>query len=207
MIVKWSFAVARVALSLLIVSILTIGAGATSLWDDAFSRPYADHRASQVGDIVTVIIRESASGSQSSSQDASSGKSLELTLQTFLSQLAMIFGTNVPDIGNLTSGVETSSASAGNTGQRGELVGRITAVITDISPNGVMTLEGSKSIEVNGEVQTLTVTGKARIRDVSVSNTVESIHLADVLISFNGTAPVVEEEKPGLIRRFFGWLF
>lgn len=195
------------AMTLVFAAVFSINTAATSLWTDAAARPYGDHRASKVGDVVTVIIRESASGSQSSSMNANSEQSLELTLRTFISQLATLLGTSVPDVGNLTTGTSTSQSASGRTGQSGELIGRITAVVKEIGPNGVMTLEGSKSIEINGEVQTLVITGKVRPRDITADNTVDSIYLADVHISFNGSGPISEEHKPGLITRFLMWLF
>ena len=139
-----------VAAVFVLVTACSLNAAATSLWTDAAARPYGDHRASQVGDVVTVIIRESASGSQSSSMNTNSESALELTLQTFISQLAAVLGTSVPDVGNLTTGTGTSQSASGRTGQSGELIGRITAVVKEVSPNGILTIEGSKSIEING---------------------------------------------------------
>jgi flagellar basal body L-ring protein FlgH len=57
---------------------------------------------------------------------------------------------------------------------------------------------------VNGQNQTLHITGFVRPEDIDSSDTVLSSHVANVQASFDGN---FQEKRVGLIRKILNWLF
>jgi flagellar L-ring protein precursor FlgH len=68
----------------------------------------------------------------------------------------------------------------------------------------VLQIAGDQRMVVNGETQTLHITGYVRPEDIDSSDTVLSSRVANVEGSFNGN---FQQQKVGLIRRILNWLF
>ena len=59
---------------------------------------------------------------------------------------------------------------------------KIACTVVDIRPNGVLVIEGRRSIRNNEEVWDLSLTGSVRPEDVLTNNTVLSENIADLRI-------------------------
>jgi flagellar L-ring protein precursor FlgH len=85
---------------------------------------------------------------------------------------------------------------------------KISAIVKQVLPNGNLVLEGTRQITVNDDVQTITVTGIVRPKDVGANNSVLSIYLADAQIKYVGDGPTAQ--RPGIITRIlqtpFHWV-
>ncbi|MBN1968126.1 MAG: flagellar basal body L-ring protein FlgH [Candidatus Delongbacteria bacterium] len=161
---------------------------------------FSDHRARKVGDIVTVMINESSSASNEAKTTTSSSAAIKLAGQ----------GTGpldfIPQVG-LDGSNSNSSSGSGKTERKGKVVAVVTAKIVDILPNGNILLEGNRVIEVNGEKQITTVSGMIRPQDIDDENVVLSTQIAGLEVNYTGSGAVADAEEPGIISRFFGWLF
>ncbi|MFC1618631.1 flagellar basal body L-ring protein FlgH [Candidatus Neomarinimicrobiota bacterium] len=140
---------------------------------------YADRKARNLGDVVTVLITETANASRQSKVQRSDDNSVNAQgdIQGNLLQFLPIFG--------LKSNLQTDSDSREGTAQKDLLIGKITAVITEVTDNGTFKITGSKVINVNGERNLLTVKGTVRPRDIRTDNTVYSYHIADSRIYYS----------------------
>lgn len=161
---------------------------------------YTDYKAMQLGDIVTILIVESTSGQQQSNANASSGSSLK---------------ANGSLSGNLTSVLPVLGASAGyesdvngkaGAAQKDVLTGKLTAVVTQIDPNGNLQLQGQRELEVNGEKYILKVNGLARQKDITSDNIVFSYNLANVGITYKKAGISNKLGKPGWMAKWTSWL-
>ncbi len=161
---------------------------------------YTDIKAHDIGDIVTILIVEATSGSQSSDANSSDKSSLSAN--------GSITGTltSVLPILGASSKFESGNSARAGTAQKDVLTGKITAVVTGLMRNGNLVLEGTRHLEVNGESYVLTVKGVALPKDISADNLIFSYNVANVAISYKKSGFLNKLGKPGLIARWTTWI-
>jgi flagellar L-ring protein FlgH len=176
-------------------------AAADSLWKDSNPGLYADRCARKVGDLLTVLIVESVSGSN----DASAALSKENKYN----------GNGAPGIGlfGLLKAFNTSATSkneftgSGKNDVNSKLTARLTVKVTKVEPNGIMSVEGSRMVGVNHDQEELVLTAQVRPEDVKGDNTVLSTYLADANIAYRGHGPNTQSARPGILTRVLNWIF
>ena len=172
---------------------------AESLWQDAKSTSlYADKRASKVGDILTVVIAESAL----SSQQASTNTKKESELST-----GPGIGPLLERIPFFEYGGGDSMKAQGSTTRSSTLVARMTVTVVKVDPNGNLELEGTRFVQTNKEKAEIKLNGTIRPQDVQPDNTVNSACLANAKITYVGSGPIGSRQKEGLISKIFKILF
>jgi len=159
---------------------------------------YTDIKAHGIGDIVTILIIESTTGSQQSNLNTSGKSSLKAD-GSLTGNLTSI----LPLIGASTSFATNLSNQAG-TAQKDGLTGKLTAVVTEILPNGNLRLQGRRRLEVNGESYLLDVKGLVRPKDIASNNIVFSYNLANVEIAYKKDGLL--RSRPGMIARWSTWI-
>lgn len=157
---------------------------------------FGSERSYREGDLVTVVIAESAEGVQSASTDLNKSTSLGVTTGGVLAA--------VPDA-NL--GVSTALKGGGNLGRKGRLTATVTTQVRKILENGNLSLAGEQDIEFDAGRQHISVLGVARPRDISSTNEIYSYRLADAKIEFNGKGALNEKARAGVLGRFLEWLW
>ncbi len=179
----------------------------TSLWRESapLARLYRDHRAFAVGDLVTVIVIESAEATREASTDVSRDTQVSAGVSSFL---GMPSHYGLPDLyrsGGFspTVGAKTSNSfkGSGATKQRDELKMRVTARVVHVLDDGNLVIEGRRQVKVNDDTQYLYVRGIVRPQDISADNTVSSIALADAQILYGGKGLVASQQRPGWMYR------
>lgn len=126
---------------------------------------YADPVASRVGDIVIVHL-------DSASLRASAGGQSSTT-------------TNSSLISLITSqGLQTASNST--TTWQHALSGDLAARVVAVTPEGLLHVRGTRHIEVDGTLQTITIDGVIRPQDLDASDTVSGARMADVVATVHG---------------------
>ena len=165
-----------------------------------FNNLFADSRALQVGDVLTVIISESASGSNQATAVVNKNDKLQIGLQGS-DKLGFIpvFGA--------TGDNKNEHKADGSNRRSNHLSGRISVRVTAVEPNGFLTIEGVRTIEIDGEIQVLSVSGTIRPQDVGNDNTIYSHLIANARISYTGKGDLARVQKPGLVNRILSWLF
>ncbi len=160
---------------------------------------YTDFKAKTVGDIVTIMIIESTTGSQATSMSGSEKSKLKSSgkITGNLTRFLPKFSAEA-DFQNDNSGKAASQ-------QEDALTGKITAVVTEISDNGNLTLLGKRKLEVNGETYLLNIKGTARQKDISSDNVVLSYNLANVEIAYKKDGLINKLGKPPFIARWTTW--
>ncbi|KAF2960555.1 MULTISPECIES: flagellar basal body L-ring protein FlgH [unclassified Thermotoga] len=163
-----------------------------SIWNSAGESEYKNllsiQKASKVGDILTIVIRENNNVS-------SERESLEIQ-KTLLNILGNV--VNAAAGVNLNNFIPINNNSPER--QRGgkvqsSVVAKISVVVVDIDPYGNLVVEGRKTIKVDKDYQEIIVKGKVRPDDIEIGNEVDSTKLADSEIWVNGK--LVFSEEPG----------
>jgi flagellar L-ring protein precursor FlgH len=141
-----------------------------------------DVRASQINDIVTILVTENvnavASGASTTERQSSANESI--------SSLAGIKSPAGALVNMLGASGDRKLNGTGTTSRASTLTATLTARVARVLPGGLLLIEGEKNIQVNAERQQITVRGIIRPVDLSTANTVFSTQVADMEIRVNG---------------------
>jgi len=157
-----------------------------------------DLRASQVDDVVTIVVTESvnavASGVSASERSSSASESI--------TQLAGVKSPTGALANLLGSSGDQKLNGTGTTSRAATLTATLTGRVVKVLPGGLLLIEGDKNIQVNSEQQSITVRGVVRTADISTANTVASTQVADMEIRVNGKGVVGDAiRRPNLLYR------
>jgi flagellar L-ring protein precursor FlgH len=174
-------------------------AEATSLWSSSPKSLFGDRRASQYGDILTVVIEiddeAEISNSVANSRQADQGFSIGA-----LFGLPELVTPALPGAANLTPAVDLSRGSSingnGNIKRQEKMTLRLAARVIDVMPNGYLSLAGRQEIMVNNEVRYLQVTGLIRTQDISRLNTITYDKIAEARVFYGGQGQVTDSVRP-----------
>ena len=174
---------------------------AESLWKNPSGYPtrnvFADHRAMNVGDIVTLIISETTttSATRSSANEKSGSVSIGA-------------GVGIFDFLKAASASGSDKFNAkGSASSTNRTIGNVTVTITEITPAGNFILEGTQSIWQNRNEHKITFRGMCRPEDISSSNTILSTRVADATVRFDGKGPLNAKQRQGILTQIFNILF
>ena len=150
-----------------------------------------DLKASQIDDVITILVVESASAVAKGTTKTARTSSTKNSISAF----AGITKAAGP-WANLT-GVngDTQLSGQGTTSRDIVISTTLTARVSGVLPNGAMLVEATKDVEVNSERQTITVRGIVRPADVASDNTVRSDHLGQLELRVNGKGVVGDAIK------------
>jgi flagellar L-ring protein precursor FlgH len=141
-----------------------------------------DNRASQVDDIVTVLVSETTSavangGTKTARASASANSITALAgVKTPSGSLANLLGVT----GNTTLN-GTGATSRGTT-----LTTNISARVVAVLPNGYLVVDAVKEVQVDSEKQLISIRGVVRPADITTGNTVTSNQVSEMEIRVNG---------------------
>ena len=170
-----------------------------SLWDGGRQSLLGDRRATNRGDIMTVVIEIDEKAEISNSTDRSRSGSESLGIPDLFGFPERI-NQGITDGASLDTavGIDSSSQSKGTgTVKRNEkLTLRVAATITEVFPNGVLAIEGSQEVRVNFELRELLVSGFVRPADISRQNEITYDKVASARISYGGRGQISDMQQP-----------
>ncbi len=157
-----------------------------------------DLRASQVDDIVTIVVTESLSAVASGVTNTSRKSSATSNITALASTLAVPARIAAP----LGVNGQQDLQGSGQTSRAMTLTTTISARVVAVKPNGTLMIEGTKDIGVNSEKQSITVRGQIRPTDLTTANTISSTQVADMQIRVNGKGVVGDAiRRPNFLYR------
>lgn len=157
-----------------------------SLWGRPGSRTraaIADRTAHEVGDLITVIVSEAQTVQDDGKLETDKSSSLDSKLEVFDIK---------PNAFNTLPALKYSSARAvdgeSKYSQKGKFETRLSAVVIDVKSNGVLLVEGRRTIHLDGDVKEMRVRGLVRPDDINADNSIASDRIgnADVLYDTDG---------------------
>jgi flagellar L-ring protein precursor FlgH len=145
-----------------------------------------DVRASQVDDVLTVVVAEAASA-------VSTGTTKTQRTSGATSSLASVPGipktaAALTNLANISGNQQLNGQ--GTTSRTTTLNTTLTARVTHVLPNGCLVVEATKNVEINGERQTITVRGVVRPADIDPTNSIQSNRLGELDVQVNGKGVV-----------------
>ncbi len=177
---------------------------AGSLWKTSNRSMFADRKASNIGDIVTVLISEQASASKEASTKTDRTTNISASIPNFfgLENDKIWNGHNPIDLSNLVN-ADFSNGFDGNgsTTRKEDLTASLTTQVVGKYPNGQLKIRGGKEVMVNNEVQVIYLTGIIRPVDITAANTVRSYKVLNARISYTGKGALSDKQRPGWMMR------
>ena len=147
---------------------------------------FRDLRASQLGDLVTIVVSDRASAVTRGSTNTARKSAANAGVQAF----GGVISASSP-WANLAGATGSQQLQGqGATSRDSVLTTTLSARVTEVAANGDLVVQGVKEIVVNSEKQWVTVRGVLRPQDLSPANTIPSDRLADLQVRVNGKGVV-----------------
>jgi flagellar L-ring protein precursor FlgH len=164
------------------------GAAPGSIWSPSarFSDSTRDLRAGQMDDVITILIVEKASGTATGTTKSGRASSASNSIGA-LAGLTRVTGP-FANLAKLSG--ESKLNGEGTTSRETVLSTTLSARVTHVLPNGSLVVEGSKTVQINSEQQSVTVRGVVRPTDLTPGNMVRSDRISDLDVRINGKGVV-----------------
>lgn len=162
---------------------------------------YSDVKAFKVGDVLSVIISESNSATKNAKTNTKKENKTNTKGNASTGALKGLFPgvSGSMDLSNQYDG-------QGSTIRNGTLSSRISVKVIDVLPNHNLVIEGSKTIELNDDVEVVTISGVVRPQDIDSQNTVLSQQVANAKITYKGKGTISQGQRPGIFARILNWI-
>jgi len=205
----------RFPIAAFLAGLVAVGAAADSLFSDETEKRGSLVADSQkqfdVGDIITVLVRETVDASTQANTDTK--KESDLAAQAPAAQNRFLVaetpgGLNVipeEQLPNWNFEVENEHKTQGRTQRKNELVMTIACTVDRVQDNGNLDLSGNKRVTVNREDSMIRVAGTVRSRDVTPANTVDSSQMANANVELIGKGPLWNNQRRGLLTKILDW--
>jgi len=170
-----------------------------SLWRPGSRAFLKDQRASEVGDILTVVIEiaDDASITASTNRTRTAGEDSSMTsLLGYEGSLAAILPEAVNPLSLIDLDSSSSSTGAGSVARDEEINLRIAALVTQVLPNGNLVIAGRQEVRVNYEIRQLQIVGMIRPEDITSANIIRYDQVAEARISYGGRGQVSDVQQP-----------
>jgi flagellar L-ring protein precursor FlgH len=155
---------------------------------------FEDARAHNVGDVITIRLTEAFNASKTATTQTEKDQSSVMT--------APLIGGSTP-VGDTSLVAKRGFTGNGTATQQNALTGSITAVVTEVLPNGNLLISGERALQLNQGEEFVKVVGVVRVIDVQLDNSVTSDRIADARISYNGKGVIDAANRQGWLARFF----
>ena len=153
-------------------------------------------RASQPGDIITIVLVERTSATKSNSATTGRDGGIGLTPPT-TGPLSLFKPTDIGAAGT------QSFKGKGDAAQSNALSGELSVTVAAVYPNGTMLVSGEKQLTLNRGDERVQFSGLVRSTDISPDNRVFSTRVADARILYVGRGEIARASKQGWLQRFF----
>jgi flagellar L-ring protein precursor FlgH len=169
-----------------------------SLWRAGSRAFFKDQRASQVGDILTVLININDQAKLSNETVRTRNNSENTGIPNamgFETQLQRI----LPHAANPASLINASTASKvdglGSINRQDQVTVEMAMLVTQVLPNGNLVVVGHQEMRVNYEVRDLEITGVIRPQDISSTNTIALDKIAEARVSYGGRGQLMDAQQ------------
>lgn len=162
---------------------------------------FTDIKANRIGDILTVLIFEQSRATQKA--ESKTSKSTQASVQGGPGvgplKFIPIFGADVKN--------DATFDGKGESMRNGTFSAKMSVTVVAVKDNGDLIIQGSRTIGLSGDRETMNLTGVVRQKDISPNNTIDSYLIADAEIAYSGKGNTNTAHRPGFFTRFFNWVF
>lgn len=189
----------------LMMSLLPVVVGATSLWLKSSNNQrgmFGGKRAFAVGDLLTIDVAETSSLSTSQNSVRNRQFEVESAVKQFLYANSKL-GTHNGGLPGTQIESQSSNQGGGSIANTQDLKSRVSVIVIDVLPNGVLVLEGARMVTFSGESYFAVLKGMVRQEDIGFGfkdglryrNIVSSQYIADAQIEFVSKGSLDDAQK------------
>jgi flagellar L-ring protein precursor FlgH len=181
-----------------------------SLWTNNKGSLFEDTTANYVGDTVIIDIVENSTSKMDVNTDSARKSAMDIGVPT-ISMFGIDSNLGAADgaASLLKTDFSNSFSGEGASDRSGQVTASIAARVTEVLPNGNLSLFGRRAMKVDNEIQYIVVSGIIRPKDISATNRVDSTYLADSRIEYYGKGNLADKQIPGwgtrLIDNIWPW--
>lgn len=187
----------------------------SSLWREsrAGNDVFRDFRAFQPMDLLSIVVDENSRGMHDADTEVKSKSEVLAAIENFFGiegrfEKPTSQFSYPPDLSSLVkASTKNDFKGEGATNRLAQLNARISAVVVEVLPSGLLRVEGEKIISVNNEEQVMVISGLVRQRDVSSDNEVLSSKIAQMRIDYYGKGVVGAAQYGGWFSRVMRYLW
>lgn len=161
---------------------------------------FADLKARQVGDIITIELLEKTTARKSATTQTSKSTNIDNENPTLFGVPLSVAGH--PILRQEADGNHDFSGE-GASAQSNELQGAITVTVAARYPNGNLFVRGEKWLTLNQGRELVRVSGIVRPYDIGPDNSVPSYKVADARIIYSGRGALADANRQGWLARLF----
>ena len=194
-----------------------------SLWRGDASRRFLafENRAKRVGDLITVEIQEQAMAENEATTELTRDSKYEATLNSDVALQTLVTRPIRNILGFLgftdqkTDKDPTEELSIVEARTKSEFDGEgimkrkarftttVACLVTEITPSGLMRIEGERHLRINNETVVIRITGFIRPEDIAIDNTISSVLIASADIHYGGVGLNAEQQEAPWLARLF----
>jgi len=187
--------------------LLAAGARGDSLWTNSPQGERnltADRKAARTGDILTIVVLESATANTTQQRTDSRTSTLQDAVGQFLfSAAASKLGTHNGELPAINLSGKSSFSGGGTVDNSQSLSARAAVLVSDVLPNGNLVIEGARMVKFSGETQYVVLHGIIRPDDIATDNTILSTNIADARVEFYSEGSLSDMQKRGWLSKLY----
>jgi flagellar L-ring protein precursor FlgH len=197
----------RLPAALLSIAFGAAALRAGSLWPAEAAGMTADHKAAHTGDILTVVVQESANASSTQNKEATRKSSVNDAVQQFIFPAATSgLGTHAGQLPGFAVTGTSDYTGGGQVSNSQSVSSQAAVLVTDVLPNGNLVIEGVRLVSFSGETQYVVLHGLVRPDDIATNNTVLSSNIAEARVEFVNKGALTQAENPGWLSKIYEFL-
>jgi flagellar L-ring protein precursor FlgH len=178
-------------------------ARADSLWNNNGQSPrsmFADRKAMGTGDILTIVVAESAVAQSSQNKSSNRESSVQDAIQRFIYSGLGAHNGEMPAI---ALNGKAAYSGGGDVSNSQSLSARAAVLVTDVLPNGNLVVEGVRIVTFSGETQYVVLHGLVRPDDIARDNSVISTNIAEARVEFYSEGSLTDAQKRGWFTKIY----
>lgn len=174
-------------------------AAADSLWKDGSAQSiFADKKAHAIGDILTILVQESATAKKQNNTTTSKQAAIDASIQSFLYPAsASGLLTKKGQLPAMKMNSKNDFNGGGQINNSEQITARLAVRVIDVLPNGNLVVEGRRQTAFSGEKQDATLRGTVRSEDIAANNTLYSYNMVDATIQFASKGAISDSQRKG----------
>jgi flagellar basal body L-ring protein FlgH len=168
------------------------------------ARPvYGHEKAARIHDSVTIVVNETTSSDISSSNDLKRDSSNNMNLTNWLTpslgsmkltQRGEEANGNTPTLSYNTARSHKSDSTIERTQNFSTT---LTGEVVEVLPNRYLVVQARKSVEINGETQTVIVTGTVNPDHLDSNSSIKAEQVMDMSVRYSGNGPMTRMDRRG----------
>lgn len=161
---------------------------------------FADRRARDVGDLLTINLVENTTAQTNATTQIGKENSIEMGVPELFGGPVTVNGR---DVLSASASAGRDFDGSGRSAQSNRLQGSVTVTVVQRLPNGNLVVEGSKNLRLNQGNELVQLQGIVRPSDIAPDNSLPSSRVAEARIVYGGRGAIAQSNSMGWLARFF----